>query len=211
LGFVEHERNWVKHLGGISMKLSIAKGNSKLGTIPNISLTPGKSCGGKVCSGCYAMKSYRMYPSVRKAWDANLDAYESDSEGYFEAINKYLAKHKPSMFRWHVAGDIPGDAYLAYMLEIADLHPGVKFLAFTKRHDLITDSVCRIIPSNLSIILSMWPGMPVPDSPLPRAWMQDGTETRVPDDAIPCHGHCDSCGMCWSLASIGRDVVFSKH
>jgi hypothetical protein len=43
------------------------------------------------------------------------------------------------------------------------------------------------------------------------AWMQDGTETRIPKGAIECHGNCETCGLCYELPRLGVDVVFHKH
>ena len=40
---------------------------------------------------------------------------------------------------------------------------------------------------------------------------EDGSEVRVPKDAIECPGNCESCGMCYELDRLGRDVVFHKH
>lgn len=65
------------------MKTRISDGNGKVGRIPNISLTPGRTCSAEACRtclthGCYAMKSYRMYPSVRRSWDANTDLATND-------------------------------------------------------------------------------------------------------------------------------------
>ena len=45
----------------------------------------------------------------------------------------------------------------------------------------------------------------------PEGTMQDGTETRVPEDAIRCPGNCETCGLCYELPRLGRDVVFHKH
>lgn len=41
----------------------VSEGNSKLGKVPNLSMTPGESCGYPVCysDGCYALRPYRMY------------------------------------------------------------------------------------------------------------------------------------------------------
>jgi hypothetical protein len=62
---------------------------------------------------------------------------------------------------------------------------------------------------------SMWPGWGNADAVkaqgLSIAWMQDGTETRIPSDAMKCPGRCDTCGACWGLAKRGIDVVFKKH
>ena len=62
------------------------------------------------------------------------------------------------------------------------------------------------------ILFSAWPGMAFLNPQGHRvAWMQDGTETRVPADAIACPGNCESCGMCYELERLGHDVVFHKH
>ena len=52
--------------------MAISSGNSKLGNIPNISLTPIKACGNcSACSAdCYALKAYRMYKGTKASWDA---------------------------------------------------------------------------------------------------------------------------------------------
>ena len=118
----------------------ISPGNTKLGSIPNISLPPIKSCLKGVPCGkdCYAMKAYRTYPNVRKRWDSNLALYKASVSDYFSSIINWLENHKQTrFFRWHVAGDIQGIEYLQNMMWIADDFGDVKFLAFTKRHDLI--------------------------------------------------------------------------
>lgn len=202
----------------------VKKGNSKLGkTVWNISLSPGKSCGAVPCAReCYAMKAYRMYPSVKKAWDGNLaEALQEPGHfGFFDSIESHLlrAKKLPRFFRWHVAGDILSEAYFRGIRRVASRFPTVKFLVFTKKHHHVNAVVAEEkakgfdLPANLSVVFSAWPGLQF-ENPhgLPVAYMQDGTETRVPANAIECPGQCDSCGMCWSLASIGRDVVFHAH
>ena len=198
------------------MKLKISKGNSKVGRIPSVSHTPIRGCApGVPCTkDCYAMKSYRMYPNVRNAWDSNLSLWESDPSAYISDIRDWLTRNKPKMFRYFVAGDIPDSGYVGMMCETADMFPNIKFLAFTKRHDLFDTDTCEFIHEhlpNLSVVASMWPCWGNSDVNLPKAWMQDGSETRVPETAVECQGNCETCGMCWSLGKIGRDVVFRKH
>lgn len=191
------------------MKVSISKKNKKV-HCPNISLTPIASCANsKVCSkGCYAVKAYRQYPNVRTAWDRNFTLAMNDPAEYFNQIHEYLLKHKPRMFRWHVAGDILNQQYLEYMIDIASNLPDIKFLCFTKRYDLIYR--LNEIPKNLSIVMSCWPGMPLPKQKLPRAFLQNGTEKRV-KNALECQGTCENCGMCWHLGELKKNVVFHKH
>lgn len=197
--------------------MKISKGNSKV-PFANVSMTPIKSCRGcaDICGkDCYALKSYRQYPNVRTAWDSNYEQATTDIDGYFNEIKKYLKKYKKQFFRWHVAGDIISMEYFDYMLQIAYNFPDIKFLAFTKQYSIVNTVLTEqggVIPRNLSVVFSSWIDLPL-DNPhkLPVAWFQDGNETRVPENAIPCFGSCEYCNMCWSLKDINHDVVFEKH
>jgi hypothetical protein len=191
------------------VRVRISKDNSK-GVGLNVSLSPTGACApGVPCAGdCYAQKSYVRYPMVREAWDANLDAALYHREEYFYQIAAIIGRSRTGYFRWHVAGDILDQDYLMKMKAVAGIFGDVKFLAFTKRHDLDYFGM----PENLRVVLSMWPGwgdMCV-GGDLPRAWMQDGTETRVPRDAVMCEGKCSDCHACWELAK-GSHVIFKKH
>ena len=193
------------------MKLSIkiSPANSKLGRIPNISTIPVKDCTNcDLCKkDCYALKAWKQYPAVRNAWKTNSKAFRNDPATAFADLHAYISKKKPKFFRIHVAGDFLNQLHVAGYAKLAYDNPDTKFLAFTKCHDLSYSD----IPDNLQIVISMWPGMPIPDIDLPKAWVQDGTESRVPDTAIECPGICDDCGMCWQLSKLDRDVVFNSH
>lgn len=193
-------------------KISISPENMKMGKIPSISLTPVDACGNcTACKiDCYAVTMLRGFrPSVNAAWKRNTDIVRADPVEYFKQIDHVFALEatRPRFFRWHVGGDILNQEYLNNMMVLADRYRDVHFLCFTKMYWLEYDQ----IPSNLSIVRSAWPGVRLPFSDLPVAWMQDGTETRVPADAMDCPGGCDSCGLCFHIAEIGRDVVFEKH
>lgn len=192
------------------METIISKGNAKLGKhFPNVSMTPIKACRNcKECkTDCYALKSYRMYKEARNAWDNNLRLATEDRAQYFDDISAYIGKKSPRFFRWHVAGDILDQPYCDSMVAIARDNPDVKFLCFTKMYDLDYSS----LPENLSVIISAWPGKPFTNKyQLPIAYMQDGTEERVAD-ALECFGDCEHCGICFSLKSVQKNVVFHKH
>jgi ferredoxin len=191
--------------------VKLSAGNTKLGALLNVSLPPVKACGN--CSACrkscYALKAWRMYPIVRKHWTSNHRLAVKDRAAYFASIRaQFAAKRLLRFFRWHVSGDILDQAYLDEMCAIAREFPQISFLAFTKMHALNYGAR----PANLSVVLSMWPTMPMPARQgLPIAWMQDGTETRVTANALQCPGSCDACGMCFNLGELNRDVVFAKH
>jgi len=191
------------------MNVTISKSNSKLGNIHNVSLTPVKSCvvGVPCIKDCYAQKAYRQYPIVRFTWDKNLILAKNYRNVYFGDIKEYLSTVKVPVFRWHTAGDILDQNYADNMVMIARDFSNTKFLAFTKQYGLNYSN----LPSNLSVVLSVWPNWKMPENDLPKAFMQDGNETRIPDDAIECTGHCEGCFVCWDLTNSGKSVYFHKH
>lgn len=198
--------NHAVHVNGVTISLV----NRKLGRIANISLPPCKSCAPDVpCrKQCYALKAYRMYKGVRAAWDANLVLAALHREEYFEGIREFLQSTKVNKFRWHVAGDILDQNYYDWMAETATNFPSVQFLCFTKRHDL---DFATNHPANLTIVLSMWPGWGDTAKDMPRAWLDDGHETRIPDTAVVCPGNCEACAACFALGGICHDVTFKLH
>ena len=196
--------------------VSISSGNRKLGCVMNVSTTPGRCCPkGIPCAsdGCYANKLIRRFSSTREAWRRNEDLAKNHPDSYFMQIAAKVAKAQPRLFRWHVAGDILNGDYLGGMCNIAAANPDTHFLAFTKAFDIVNRYEDReAIPGNLVLIYSAWPGLSFSNTHGHRiAWMQNGSETRVPADAIECPGNCESCGLCYELPKLGRDVVFYKH
>lgn len=189
--------------------VKMTSGNKKLGKkVLNISRTPCATCPSDApCRAkCYAMKAYRQYPNVRQAWNGNTEAAKNLPE-YFKDINTIVSKKKPVHFRWHVAGDIDSQEYLNGMKLVARANPDTKFLAFTKNHNL--DFVG--LPKNLEVVASLWPNWGKDTVGLRKAWMQDGTENRIPATALVCPGSCETCKACWSLTADNRDVVFNVH
>lgn len=200
------------------IKLHISKGNSKMGAIPSLSLPSGLSCSSLACKTCLHDCYWRRhvearFPLVRKQTLHNLNTcmYSlSEAEAY---LNWYFdAPNAPRLFRIHVGGDFFSLEYFAMWVRVISSHPQTQFLAFTKQFNILL-AYDKPIPENFSLILSGWPGMVIPEklrSHFRIAWMQDGTETRIPSDAIECTGNCTDChGKCWTLT--GHDVVFHKH
>jgi len=196
--------------------ISISRGNTKLGKMPNISLPPIVTCEpGAMCakSGlCYALKSYRAYPNVRDAWSRNLSVWEEDPKSFETQLENFLTENNPEYFRWHVGGDIPDMAYAKMMLRVARNHHGINFLAYTKRRFVIeSDQIAGNVPPNLALVLSSWPGQPIYNPHgLPVAYVDDGTETRIPDNAHRCEGSCANCHVCWYLHG-NWSVAFPLH
>lgn len=189
------------------IKISISEGNTKMGSIPSVSLVPVLDCANcnECRKSCYALKAFRMYQATRDAYSRNSKLAHSDLDEYSRQVMGYIERKRPKYFRWHVAGDILNQEHAEKIILIAVAFPGTKFLCFTKRHDL----QFKGLPKNLTVVLSCWPGMPLPKNrSLPRAYMQDGTEKRIPHGARECPGSCEDCKLCYGLQG---SVVFHKH
>ena len=194
----------------------ISEGNMKVGSIPNWSLTPGKTCSAEACrtcfvQGCYACKSYRQYKNVRQAWDENTSLAIRDLPALERFLNYYFSSmNAPRFFRVHVAGDFVTEAYAAMWSRVAASHPGTRFLAFTKQWDNVRGIEW---PANFSLVLSGWPGTEIPADLLARFRTATCVEKaeEIPADGFHCPGSCENCGACWELAKRGIDVYFVKH
>ena len=195
--------------------MPVSEGNSKVGDIPNFSVIPVADCNNcDHCKGsCYALKAWRMYPDVRKAWRANS---KNAHKGDLTEVREYLAKKAPAFFRIHVAGDFFSRKYWKAWLAICRENPGTRFLAFTKEFWTTIDD----IPENLSLVQSLFPGMDTDDVSLDRPVAFAGEPEDYNNNAwahyramraIRCPGKCDACGMCWDLKNIGKDVRFPIH
>ena len=198
--------------------VKISPGNSKLGSIPSVSLPAGRSCRSDApCyKKCYAMKLERMRPSVRYAYENNLNVLLNSPDIYFREVEASIMMSR--FFRFHVSGDIPDNVYFAHMIEIAERNKHCDILCFTKKYDIINEflELGGKIPSNLHMIFSAWEGFNM-DNPylLPEAHVRyrDG-KTTAKAGAYECSGNCTECvltdGGCWSLKK-GEQVVFNEH
>ena len=206
--------------------ISISEGNSKLGNVANLNLLPIATCdrcagctrprpgikGGGKSPQCYAAKAMRMYPSVRKAWSANTRAALRDVKDYFGQLGAWFAERGDvPWFCFHSAGDCPNPGYVRELVAFCRQHPDTRFLVFTKRYAWWNRY--RALPTNLSVVYSAWPGLPM-RNPHGRAvaWLDDARQpdARVPRDARPCPGSCEGCMVCWGLGT-GESVVFHAH
>lgn len=204
------------------MKVKISTTNSKLGyQIPSISLPPQHTCrpDAPCAKNCYAKKGHFLYKNVQESHQNNLDVYLNNSDDYFNQIIEYLNSGLITykLFRYHVSGDIVDYNYLLGMVKTAKKCKQTKFLCFTKKFDIVNQflEVGNRLPSNLKIVFSAWhKGFKV-DNPfnLPIAYVffkKQELNPSIPELAIPCQGHCETCIACWELKN-GQSVYFNQH
>ena len=197
--------------------IKLSKGNSKMGSIPSISLPAVKTCRQCKCNEkCYAKKLERLRPSVKNAYEHNLGVLLSDPTTYWREVEASVMMSR--FFRFHVSGDIPNAAYLENMVAIAGRNSHCEILCFTKRYEIVNEFIQKNgeLPSNLHMIFSGWVGLDMANPfSLPEAHVRyrDGS-TTARDDAVECGGNCTECalteGGCWNLQK-GQQVVFNEH
>lgn len=200
-------------------RVHISHDISKLGKdIPTVSLPAIVTCReGCVCrKGCYACKGRFLFPSVKKSLANNLAAWQAAPE-VFESDVIYEAS-LVSHWRWHSSGDIPDLPYLEMMVRAALRRPDTRFLAFSKKYELVNGYLDEHapFPKNLKVFLSAW-GSFIPPNPhnLPMAYVRlKGVDCFIPEDAMECQGYCGECAdtghSCWDLEN-GQSVVFNQH
>lgn len=197
--------------------VSISCGNSKMGSVPSVSLPAITTCRKCDChSKCYAKKLERLRPSVRKAYERNLSILTSDPNTYWREVEGAIMMSR--FFRFHVSGDIPDIKYLTRMAAVSSRNPHCQILCFTKRYEMVNEWRMKHgnLPDNLHVVFSAWDNLHM-DNPysFPVAYVRyrDG-HTDAPEAAIECYGNCTECAKtdvgCWSLA-VGGSVIFNEH
>ena len=197
--------------------VKISSGNSKMGSVPSVSLPSIKTCRQCACqSKCYAQKLERLRPAVRNAYQHNLEVLINEPETYWREVEASVMMSR--FFRFHVSGDIPTAEYLANMVAIARRNSHCEILCFTKRYEMVNEFIEQNgeLPSNLHMIFSGWIGLDMVNPfSLPEAHVRyrDGSTTAC-DNAVECGGNCTECAMidggCWNLQK-GQQVVFNEH
>ena len=164
-----------------SMKISLAKGNSKLGkgvyafnTLPGDKPLSTKdkgqltnvygTCGG-CCDGCekfcYAVNDARRFhntciPSLGK----NTVIMRNNLDNGFKQLRQEIVAKKVKVLRWHSSGEIMSYDYLLRMVDIARDFPDMKCYVYTKRFAWVEQYLKEngMFPDNFICNISEWKG-----------------------------------------------------
>lgn len=203
-------------------QVRISTKSQKLGRIPSVNVPPIFTCRKNApCSSlCYARKGTFGYDKVKKAHLHNYTCYNENQDKYFKDIHNWLNNDVViyKYFRWHMAGDIIDMKYLYGMVELAKKNKKTKFLAFTKKFELVNMYLATHngeLPKNLIILFSAWDNnFNVPnDYNLPVAYVDFKNKKLNPDipaDAKVCKGDCTTCRICWNLKK-GESTILHQH
>lgn len=203
---------------GDDIRVRFSGGNSKMGEIPSISTLPILSCP-DICRDtcgirCYAAKLANLRPNVRNAYAHNMAMAIYKPIEYWRQINDFVKAQR--FFRFHVSGDIMGNAYFHHMIDIANNNPHCNILCFTKRYEVVNEWIDNNgnLPDNLHILFSGWQGL-TPENPhnLPETNVYTCNDDFNPDWKT-CGGNCFNCACrglgCWQ-ANAGDIIAFKMH
>lgn len=173
---------------------------------------------------CYANKGPQIISNVQAAYYRNFRLMNENMQDVFEQI-LFEVKHSGlSYVRYFDSGDIPNYEFMIGMFDIAKKLPDVKFMAFTKKYELINKYLLEKnkIPDNFNIVFSAWDKLWSFENPfnLPVAYINfkdKRLNPNFPEDMFncPCNNKklgkitCSMCKACWNKNM--KHVLFTEH
>ena len=98
---------------------------------------------------CYARKGAYTWSNVQPAFEKRYQI--TKQHDFVDIMSVEIAKKKPDYVRVHDSGDYYSKAYLMKWLEIAAIHPQIKFYSYTNCVEMLKNVV---LPDNYDIIYS---------------------------------------------------------
>lgn len=204
-----------------NLKICVSNGNKKVGSVPNVSLPPIKTCPHceRCCRECYDIKANLQYENVRLARARNYSILTRDPALYWSQLRSKLArKRKLTHFRFHVGGDMTTPEYFSEMVETARMFPKCIFWTYTKAHFIVNEyvrshggSIRSAIPGNLRIMFSAWDGMKF-DNPFGFGSFIVVDEGQKPPKGVwHCTGDCGKCIKANRGCPVGETAWVWKH
>lgn len=209
-----------REAGGVSSRNSKMPGSS-FALPPSKCVTGGKLMGvaGSTCEKCYAVKSERMYPSVRQGWGENylkattMIAAHPDHWARAMAfqITHHAKKNAEDYHRWFDAGDLQSVEMLRAIVLVCLLTPHVKHWLPTREAKIVADwrKAGGVEPANLVIRISstMIGDKPrnAPNTSTVHRYGEAHVGHACPSDTAEHRAqskdgkaNCASCRACWS-------------
>ena len=172
---------------------------------------------------CYANHHNQTRATVQAAYYRNFRLMNENIDDLFEQI-EYKIKHSGlNMVRFFDSGDLPSYDFLERMCTMIRKFPDVKFMAFTKKYEIVNDYLNEhTLPDNFNIIFSAWDHTWTFDNPykLPVAYVDfkdKRLNPKIPKTAFRCPTNgkklgvitCSMCKKCWNKKL--KAVVFEQH
>ena len=191
----------------VPVRISISRGNEKIGRCLNFNTMPIITCGN--CDDCkhlcYAAKLCHQYwKTVIPAWAKNTFMIRKHPESVYEQMDKAMSRRRNHKYlRWHVAGEFQKLNEIDLLFRLARKHPEFQCWTYTKMYPLINQYIHEhggksCIPANLHIMFSAW-GVNAPRYILNPYGLPyyitvvDENGEKAPENVFKCPGRCDLC------------------
>lgn len=167
---------------------------------------------------CYTQHGCQSFSNVQGAYYRNLRLYNDNPEEFFEQLYYKVKFSGLPKVRYFDSGDYVDNEFLVRSIELAKQFPNVKFMAFTKKYDIVNNYLDdNELPDNYNIVFSAWDKLwevPNPhDLPIAYVKFKDERLTpEIPKDAFHCPGRestCSACGVCWNKNV--KAIYFDEH
>lgn len=188
--------------------------------IPSVGFPPGKTCrpDAPCIPKCYARKGRFAFRRNKELLERNLRIWNQDHDFFQHEV--MIAAFQSRFFRWFPSGDIPDPNFLRMMIDTYEKVPGTRFLAFTKKDDIVNDYLDHNPmwdEDHFVLALSAWGDDFHINNPhnLPVAYIRfKNKPCTIPPSARQCPKFCGDCvfskASCWDLKR-GESVVFDEH
>lgn len=205
---------------GEKVKVTISKGNKKIGNTWNLSTAPVITCGN--CSECmffcYAIRDIFKFGydflknCVLRSRAKNTAILLHDRNDFFGQIDEFCSgNRKVKVFRWHVSGEIVDKDYFDRMVTIARNHSDWIFWSYTKMHDIVNEWISEngALPKNFNVMFSRWLGTEINN---PYNMPEFCTVENVPENATNvCGGDCQYCLENKTGCPYGKSMLCKLH
>lgn len=184
---------------------------TKLGKIAHFSTLPYKTCF-QNCSYCYAVKSVKMYPSVKKCYTDNTNALNNG------ALLPEIPKNR-NVVRMYVSGDFQNVHTIKEWIRLAQQNKQVTFYGYTKQwknKELLPYFNSLSVQSNVVLRASVDNEI---GYDIPKGWTQAGVkeDKQYNGKFFTCKSNsknglkCDKCKICFLPRYKNVPVYFPKH
>ena len=205
--------------------ISVNNGNRKTGlacltfSFPRCSCDPTVPC--MKPGNCYCEHFPQSSAAVQGAYWRNWRLWHENPDKVEKQLDAIIELNGLPLFRYCDCGDFPDDNFALMTLRIAEKHPDVNFLAYTKKYAMINAVLNYLkLPENLTIRMSHWDkawehNVENPHN-LPEAFVKFKNSEKnldIPKNAFHCKGGkqttCSACKVCFMKQV--QYVYFDEH
>ena len=201
------------------IKLTVSKGNGKIGHVLNVSLAPIITCCNcKLCKFfCYDIKAVLAYPSVLHARSRNTALFKLDRDLFFNKLWQVMKRRKKNFFlRFHVSGEIVDLDHFDRMINTALRFPHYIIWTYTKNYAVVNEWIKQhggnknALPANFSVMFSEWTGLPI-DNPYGLPVFTCAFSEKDKEGKTVCPGNCEICLTTKSGCPYGESKYTLPH